>query len=319
MAKIAEILPYIAAGLAGAGSPQGADVFNRFAQTVAQRSREKRQQAESDKRLLLAEDAAGREKERLALTKEQGKSIASLRDMQMERERRLAEEAEQEKRDLEQRRQFILNYIEENPELANPVEKGLIATSRDTDELNTLTKNFTGLTEEQMMERAKSLKEEGMSGTITPQGLMSVNAGRTAEAPDPEKVAAQNMYEAEGLVLESQKDMDAALNAVQEAAEDMDLIMAKSEKFNAEREPGDPAMDMVDGVDPVRAASNKHRAAVQEFERQKAILHHKLKGKLGRKQADEIIAQYPSFTGGSRAGTQRGQGAALAETMFSGE
>ena len=168
MANLKEILPVVLAGIGGAASPQGADVFNNMAQMMQERQRYKA----TEERAMRQEARAD---EGLQLRKDEAKAATSLREIKL----REAKAAEEERAKAEERRAAALDWYSQNVDPSLPEEeqvkrRAAFGFASDPDEMGKMAEKFGMMT---LQEKMDLLNANPDGGSITEQGLTLRKAG----------------------------------------------------------------------------------------------------------------------------------------------
>ena len=175
MGTLKDLLPILGAGVAGAASPQGADVFNNILRQKRVGEQQDRQERESDQRLTLAQMASDRAERGDARAEKNQEGVTSLREMRMGREQRAADDYDRERAGEAVRVKYLMG---EHPEL---VAAGVLTPGMSQDDAEDYIKSEDDKnpTWEESIDNAKYLRSMGLSGSFeTDKGR--IGTGSTA-------------------------------------------------------------------------------------------------------------------------------------------
>jgi hypothetical protein len=111
MPKLKEIAPMLLAGLAGAASPRGAQVFHNIAQSERQRKDDEQRERENEKRMQWAAEAANRAKGKESREIERHQGTVKYNELRIAEQERLAAEGKEEREALGKFKETVLeNY-----------------------------------------------------------------------------------------------------------------------------------------------------------------------------------------------------------------
>jgi hypothetical protein len=300
MAKLKEIAPMVLAGLAGAASPQGADVFQDIHRQRMIAEQQKRREAESEQRQSLALKAAERAERGEERDIERHQGVVKLSELRLQEAERERDEADDDRRGLEK---YIQSNIEANQDMFSQEPGNLIMfqEAKSIKEADKMLDEWNAPSIKEIAEKHKEAAQSGMRIQTDRYGNIS-QAWAAEDDRDSGKTlhkANQTIVKALGKNRELQADMEEAKQDYGNA-----LRVLKS-GVSSEDESGVKRYE--DANEEVKEASDRMRQIRAQMERQSLDLHGDIMYITGSEQAAMQAMGMLGNGGGGQAQQQTGE------------